>query len=487
MSLHDDCLQNPGHANSLRIVERESIPYNRAYGERLLKLSDICVQITPPADARGAAVEFPRDSVEEPADCAFTARHMVDQAFAVEILGLKSGERIDLTSRLRDDRKRLWESHAIFTADDSGAVLLAKHAPVAGNYAGVDAMGLFWSLALDPARSGPPTPFTKKDLAPAVINLIVERKHTTAATARIERHFFAPGTRIRDVQEDGLAGRLFIPPGAGKRPTVIVMGGSGGGLDWEKAAVLSSHGYITLALAYFGITPLPKSLQSIPLEYFATAIAWLLRQPDVDGERMAVMGMSKGGELALLLGAHFREVRAVIAAVPSAVVWPGFGKGLYSSWTYNGKQLPFVPTPTRWFRTKSFLQVLANQPIAFRHIYEAALENREAVERAAIPVERIHGPVLLISGSDDQVWPSARMSRMIMERLATHAFPHPREHLCCEGAGHTFRCPHSPATISRSKHPSMPIEVLLGGSPAAHARAQLEAWQRTLQFLKQHL
>jgi hypothetical protein len=76
---------------------------------------------------------------------------------------------------------------------------------------------------------------------------------------------------------------------------------------------------------------------------------------------------------------------------------------------------------------------------------------------------------------------------MLMQRLAEHGFPYPYEHLRCEGAGHTFRCPYSPATVRRSKHPSMPVEVLLGGSPAAHARAQLEAWRRTLQFLKQHL
>jgi dienelactone hydrolase len=131
--------------------------------------------------------------------------------------------------------------------------------------------------------------------------------------------------------------------------------------------------------------------------------------------------------------------------------------------------------------------MLAARPIAFRNMYESALKNHQAVARATIPVEKIRCPVLLISGSDDQVWPSARMSRMIMERLASHGFAYPYEHVCCEGAGHTFRCPYTPATVSRSKHPSMPVEVLLGGNPLAQARGQLEAWQRTLQFLKRHL
>jgi dienelactone hydrolase len=251
--------------------------------------------------------------------------------------------------------------------------------------------------------------------------------------------------------------------------------------------VLSSHGYSTLALAYFGLPGLPGHLENIPLEYFARAMDWVRRQPDVDGDRIALLGMSRGAELALLLGARFQQIRAVIAVAPSAVVWPGFGRGIHSAWSFGGRPLSFVPTPTRWFKMRGFFRTLAGQPIAFRQIYEAALENREAVERAAIPVERIRGPILLISGNEDEVWPSTQMARMIMERLAANGFAHVHEHLCCEGAGHLFRSPYLPTTVRMTRHPSMPVEVLLGGNAAAHARAQLAAWRRTLQFLQQNL
>ena len=40
-----------------------------------------------------------------------------------------------------------------------------------------------------------------------------------------------------------------------------------------------------------------------------------------------------------------------------------------------------------------------------------------AVERAAIPVERTNGPILLVSGQDDQMWPSAQMGQLVIERL----------------------------------------------------------------------
>jgi dienelactone hydrolase len=61
-----------------------------------------------------------------------------------------------------------------------------------------------------------------------------------------------------------------------------------------------------------------------PLEYFERAIEWLKSQPEVDTNCIAVVGNSKGGELALLLGVTYPEdVRAIIGYAPSAVVWQG--------------------------------------------------------------------------------------------------------------------------------------------------------------------
>ncbi len=65
-------------------------------------------------------------------------------------------------------------------------------------------------------------------------------------------------------------------------------------------------------------------------------------------------------------------------------------------------------------------------------MYEYALQNREAVEKATIRVERINGPVLLVSGGLDGVWPAGKMSEMIMGRLGerfTSAWPRPRSGL----------------------------------------------------------
>ncbi len=117
-----------------------------------------------------------------------------------------------------------------------------------------------------------------------------------------------------------------MPPG-GDSPR-----GAGGGLSEGGAETLASEGLAALALAYFGIDRLPHELVEIPLEYFEKAIAWLRAQPGVDAERVAVVGNSKGGELALLLGATYPEdVKAIVGYSPSAVVWQGiaFNREVY--------------------------------------------------------------------------------------------------------------------------------------------------------------
>jgi pimeloyl-ACP methyl ester carboxylesterase len=105
---------------------------------------------------------------------------------------------------------------------------------------------------------------------------------------------------------------------------VLVLAGSEGGLHESTAALLASHGQALLALTYFRAPGLPRQLTGIPLEYFARAIAWLRTQPEADSDRILVVGHSRGGELALLLGATYpAAVNGVIALVPSSKVEAG--------------------------------------------------------------------------------------------------------------------------------------------------------------------
>ena len=203
-------------------------------------------------------------------------------------------------------------------------------------------------------------------------------------------------------------------PGAGPHPVVITLSGSGGGLSEGGAALYASHGYAGFALAYFNYADLPQDLIEIPLEYFETAIGWLQRQPRLDGDRIAVSGTSRGGELVLLLGATFPAVKAVIAYVPSGIVHGGIGRsgvrGASPAWTFRGEAIPYMqPRPEKLSAEPP--PPPKGEPIPLTPRFLRGLEDAEAAARAEIPVERINGPVLLISGKDDAMWPSTRHGR----------------------------------------------------------------------------
>src|SRR5699024_2414512 len=84
-------------------------------------------------------------------------------------------------------------------------------------------------------------------------------------------------------------------------------------------------------------------------EYFATAFKWILRNLSPKDNFIAVAGLSRGGELAMLLGAYFPDyVSAVIGYAPSSVVHgvlrvgrPGETRDA-TAWTWQGEALPNV-------------------------------------------------------------------------------------------------------------------------------------------------
>jgi len=244
--------------------------------------------------------------------------------------------------------------------------------------------------------------------------------------------------KCQEIRELGLVADLFSGDTLTPKPTVIMLGGSEGGKAWSETpeavgmlAVLVEAGFTVLSLAYFGMEGLPEALTGIPLEYFETAFDWLAEQPEVVPHRYALVGDSKGGELALLLGSHCPQVEAVAAFVPASVVFQGLSRKTESSWSYGGRGLPFVA-----FSLIAFLAALRGMKTGhFLRAYTLALRNKKQAAQAAILVEKINGSVLLISGTEDEMWPSARMCEQMEERLVAAKFAFSHTHLPLE-TGH---------------------------------------------------
>ena len=143
------------------------------------------------------------------------------------------------------------------------------------------------------------------------------------------------------LREGDLVGTFGYPDGDGPFTGVLALGGSDGGVPDYFVKLLVPEGFACLALAYFNTPETQPVLVEVPLERVERGLRWMLAHPKVSAHegRLAVIGGSKGGELALLIAATFPHlVGPVVAYTPSAVVWAGidFSQALMQS---HGRKL----------------------------------------------------------------------------------------------------------------------------------------------------
>lgn len=298
-----------------------------------------------------------------------------------------------------------------------------------------------------------------------------------SAPAQGTRGVAAPaGVERIDLRQDGLYGELYRPAAGGGRrlPAILVLGGSEGGLDTISgmAADFARQGYAALALAYWREPGLPQTLEGVPLEYFDQAVAWLKARPDIDPRGIGAIGWSRGSEAVLLLASRNPDVRAVVAVAPSGVVWKGLNfanvPASHAAWTVGGQPLPFA-TPAALYRPDS----------PMRGMFLSAMADVDNHPETEIPIERIRGPVLFISGSDDNLWPSRMLADRMMARLKAKGFGHGYAHLDYAGAGHEVFVGAPDGAMARMAGQPSPM---LGGTAEADARAWADDWPRVLAF-----
>jgi dienelactone hydrolase len=441
----------------------------------------ISILLTAPLPLRAGA-----DPGTKPTIQVDPERALVDEVVHIRAAGLEPGASATLKAVMRDTRGREWRSEATYVADEDGRVDPTRQAPVSGTYEGVDAMGLFWSMQLPaelPDEEVRPAVFTFEVDKPATAQLQLQVHGQPVARATLTRLFMKPGVRVQEVRDDGMVGALYLPPGAGPHPALLVLSGSNGGMERGEAALLASHGYAAFALAYFREEGLPADLVEIPLEYLKKGLDWMARHDAIDAERIGAFGGSKGGELSLLLGSMFPQIRSVVAYVPSHVVWQGISMSGRPpdapSWTYEAKGLDFVHCrPNASF----YLQLASGKPLRLLDLYQTGLADAEEVARAIIAVEKINGPVLLVSGGNDKLWPSAAMAEKVIERLKANSHPYEFAHLRYDEAGHGIGMSYLPALAGGSRS-----RLAFGGTEAATAHAQADSWPKVLAFFKRHL
>ncbi|WP_277425552.1 acyl-CoA thioesterase/bile acid-CoA:amino acid N-acyltransferase family protein [Deinococcus psychrotolerans] len=372
-----------------------------------------------------------------------------------------------------------WRSSVTFITTPDGHLNLGRQAPLSGSYRGIDPGGLLCSLRPRPDLS--PAYF---EPSPGGYDVTVSVTLGGALLSQTSTHrlMCSPDLHKASVRERELVGTLFRPPSAQTlRRACIRLGGSEGGLYDTEGAHLASEGFMVFSLAYFGVpdTELPNQLINIPLEYFQRALAFLQAQPEVAGRRVGITGASKGGEAALLIVATFPDaIGAVAAFSPSGLIFEGIDRtGTFpagqamSSWSLDDQPLPYLAYRTDW-------DALFAEPGPFSmtpaHWEAVAAASPQEVAAATIPVERIDGAVLLVSGEQDQAWQATALSRRVEERRKQANLP--AQHLWHPRDGHALSLPGLPT------YTSVPWTAM-GRDDDANARLQFEGWQARLETL----
>lgn len=405
---------------------------------------------------------------------------------AVRLTGVEPGEVVELSAERRFGRPgaMIWRSSAVFRADSRSGIDLTTDPALEGTYDGVDPAGLFWSME--------PT----QDPAPADW-----RSGEVRLSARIDGRVVASGMvrligAVDTVEDEEIPGfpaaRLYHLPGDGHRPVIVVLHGADGGTGASEryGRKLASLGYAVVGLPYYSpdwaeygppkaIPDLPGSFIDIRVDQIAELRDWLRTRPDVDVDRIALFGGSKGAEFVLVAASKYDWIASVVAFAPSDLVWEGWGletieaEGTRSSFSFQGQALPFMPYV-------GFVEGLLAGPgnadlLKIHEDGRAAHPDREAAAR--IRVENYPGPMLLVAGDADREWRSGVMARnVVMSRsaagLETTLLIYPE-------AGHDVGGDGWAPTSGEAARG--------GGSARANAHAQADAWPRVLAFLDRTL
>lgn len=406
--------------------------------------------------------------------------HLADEVIegnpvALRIEGFDPGERITLELRRVASTGALAESRVLIDVGADGVLDPAVDTALEGSYRGTDVAGPFWAMQ----------PSGRSDSDRGSLTVRAKRGDALLAERTVRLLPFASHIAMEEIGEFAGA-RLYRPRRDDALPLVIVLGGSEGGSATGRALAprFAELGYAALALPYYNpawtgedLPGLPEAFLDIPVERLAAVKDWAERRADLAPDRIAVYGVSKGGEFAMLAAARFPWLRAAIGIVPSDVVWEGWGstapEGTTSSFSWQGAPLDFVPYRGMSEAIDALLRG-ENRSLTVPHL-EGRRANPDRAALARIPTERFAGAMLIAGGDRDSTWPSGEMVRAIAERRAE--IGRATTALGFTDAGHGLAgTGWNPLNYVRAD-PTV----------AANAAAQQKIWPATVTFLAEHL
>ncbi|HVN55954.1 MAG TPA: acyl-CoA thioester hydrolase/BAAT C-terminal domain-containing protein [Anaerolineaceae bacterium] len=409
---------------------------------------------------------------------------LCDQQVDIGISEMPANSKVKLSACLRLPWAKdvLFASEAWFSADGDGRVDLSRQKPDCGSYDFVDSMGLIESvMSQDPKAMEKIS--QKITLDESLFIDVTAECGTERASLRLERFLKAPEVRSQRIMDE-FVGEFFYSDDP-QNKTIVWLGGSGSNLAINAlvCAPLASHGFNVLSVPFFGEKGLPAQLSRVPLEYFEKVFAWLKKNPLTAGKEIQVLGMSRGAEAALILASRHPEIKRAVLWAPHAYCFNGIAYKNESSWTYGGKDLPYIRLKNRWVFGSMLSCMVKNEPFRFTSVYLKGLAAAKNKEAARIKVEEAQADLLLIAGKDCGMWNTYDGCLEIMDILLKCSYPHAYDLIAYEDAGEPYLVPYVIPVGINSVRLAPRLSLTTGGTLQGNARARVDAWRKAIEFL----
>ncbi|XP_047453351.1 peroxisomal succinyl-coenzyme A thioesterase-like [Mugil cephalus] len=408
-------------------------------------------------------------------------RGLMDEKFIILVQNAFPGSEVTVHALHKCEDGHSWEAFAHYNADTAGTVNVSQDCSLGGTYSGVEPMGLLWSLKPVPG-SKPGLRMRKKNIEiPMEVLISVYRGHLTKgfldqaplAGVLVERWYMAPGVRRIPITDDGLTATLFLPSGPGPFPGLLDLWGGGGQLVEYRAALLASNGIAALALDYLTCSYTMETRKLVDNQYFEKAYKVLQQHPQIIGSRIGMMGLSLGTSMTLKMAVYSQVMKlSCVVCISGSHVQPVDGslEDMLKLFTLNSHKT----------RTNEENQM----------IWRDLLLPIPTDPSLKVDLGRIQCPLLVVVGEDDQNWPAGDSAADMKEMMEQAGNSHLLTLLSYPDAGHLIEPPYTPharASVFRAVQTREKVTSLWGGQTLAHARAQEDAWRKTLVFLKENL
>ncbi|XP_059092453.1 acyl-coenzyme A thioesterase 6-like isoform X4 [Tigriopus californicus] len=436
---------------------------------------------------------------------------VIDEPVSIKVAGLPNYSCVQAKLSLNVPKERLsFESKSWFRTSKNGSLDFGTATALPGSsYEGVDPMGIFWSMrpkpgSMDSIQTIDVTSSLPFDLE--IFGADAEQLTSSATTSNeinwnkedqflncltsctILRSFMGQDVSRIPIRHGQVRGTLFLPrtfPSEDKIldqfscPLVLTMYGGiiRGHVIEERAAVLASKGFASMAVAFFGVDDLPRRYKDIRVEYFEEAIeaAVLAGQGQIDRERVGIVGTSKGGDVALSCVAFLRE-KIKAAVIINAAIY-----SVATTTHYKNQSVASLPVE---MSDESSIIIRDDQTLDM-----SGLLQPDKYPDSLIPFADAPADLLFLAGCDDHNFDSvqfAQKAAVLMEQAGKTNF----EVVPLDGMGHMCNLPYSPSVFS-TLHPLAPpgVRLFMGGqdTPIQHIRGQQAAWKKMIQFLSDSL